>query len=104
MRLAFLLGSGASRPAGMPSVDDITRQVGSGENVVRDGSAFYLVEKLPPPEALGSPLKPVLSFVEQLRRICNTYFDSQEKPRVANYEDISYVARQIDDGLRSEYE
>jgi hypothetical protein len=32
------------------------------------------------------------------------YFLSQEKDRTTNYEDIAYVARQIEDGLLSEYE
>jgi len=36
--------------------------------------------------------------------LCDEYFRSQDKARITNYEDIAYVARQIKDGLTSEYE
>jgi hypothetical protein len=89
----------------MPTVKEITKQVRSGRNVVRHGGDFHLVEQLPRyHEAFTAPLAEVVAFVEELRQLCADYFASQDKNRVTNYEDIAYVARQIEDGLRSEYE
>jgi hypothetical protein len=39
-----------------------------------------------------------------MKRLCDDYFASQEKDRRTNYEDIANVARQIEDGLVSEYD
>jgi hypothetical protein len=43
VRVAFLLGSGISIPAGMPSTREITDQVLSGEGVMRqtDGNYYF---------------------------------------------------------------
>lgn len=105
MRLAVLLGSGASVGAGMPNVTQITEQVLSGRNVLCSGSDFHLRDELPPHhELFNERLGPVLGFVREIKRLCDLYFESQDKSRVTNYEDIAYVARQIDDGIMSEYE
>lgn len=105
MRLAVILGSGASVGAGMPNVTQITEQVLSGQNVLCSGSDFHVVEELPPHhELFNEPLGPVLSFVGEIKQLCDDYFASQDKSRATNYEDISYAARQIDDGIMSEYE
>jgi hypothetical protein len=105
MRLAILLGSGASRRAGMPDVREITEQVLSGHNVLCSGNDFRVLGGLPPnAEMFNQPLAVALAFVRDVKRLCDDYFASQEKDRVTNYEDIAYVARQIDDGITSEYE
>src|SRR4051794_16531820 len=44
MHIVFLLGSGISRDAGMPSVDDITAQVVSGEGVWRHTSGRFVLD------------------------------------------------------------
>lgn len=101
----MLLGSGSSVPAGMPTVDAITARVLSGHNVVRHGSDFRLVDRLPPNhEVVAAGVADVVRFVGNLKQLCDDYFASQEKDRTTNYEDIAYVARQIEDGLLSEYE
>ena len=94
----MLLGSGSSVHAGMPAVDEITQRVLSGESVMSIGGAHRIVEHLPP------KLPEIRAFVETVKRLCDEYFESQDKDRTTNYEDIAYVARQIDDGLMSEYE
>ena len=105
MRLIVLLGSGASLPAGMPCVSEITAQVLSGANTVRRGSDFFFHEDGVPPghEMTSDPLEPVVAFVRDLRTLCVNYFAEREKGRVTNFEDIAYVARQIEHGT-SEYE
>jgi SIR2-like domain len=101
----MLLGSGASLPAGMPSVAQITQRVLSGENVLKNGPDFRLVDQLPPNhEVFVEGVREIVGFVRELKTLCDDYFESQEKERTTNYEDIAYVARQIEDGLLSEYE
>jgi SIR2-like domain len=101
----MLLGSGSSVPARMPTVNEITHRVLSGENVLKHGSDFRVVDKLPPNhEVFIEGVREVVAFVGELKQLCDDYFRSQEKERATNYEDIAYVARQIDDGLLSEYE
>lgn len=101
----MLLGSGASVPAEMPTVDTITQRVLSGENVLKQGSDYRLVDELPPNhEVFRAGVREVVEFVRDVKELCDDYFRSQEKDRTTNYEDIAYVARQIEDGLLSEYE
>ena len=102
MFLAVLLGSGASVPAGMPSVAEITAQVLSGENVMRSGGSFRIADRLPEMhEPFTQPVREVTAFICQVQQLCVDYFASQDKDRVPNYEDISYIVSQISDGLRS---
>jgi hypothetical protein len=76
----------------------------SGKNVSCQGE-FHLVETLPPNhEVFEDRLRSVLPFVRELKRLCDEYFASQDKARETNYEDIAYIAQQIEDGITSEYE
>jgi hypothetical protein len=81
-------------------MDRITAQVLSAKNVVRHGSEFRLLDELPPDHsAFTDSVDSVAEFVGDLKLLCDTYFASQQKERITNYEDIAYVARQIEDGL-----
>jgi SIR2-like domain len=105
VKVVMLLGSGSSQHAGMPSVDQITARVLSGENAMSVGGAYRMVERLPPNhEIFNQELPKILRFVEEVEQLCDEYFESQAKERTTNYEDIAYVARQVADGLTSEYE
>jgi hypothetical protein len=89
----------------MPTVGEITHRIVTGERVMGTGSGFRAVDQLPAHHELFSQnLAEILGFVRTLRDLCDDYFGSQDKNRTTNYEDISYVARQIEDGLMSEYE
>ena len=101
----MLSGSGTSVAAGMPTVSEITTRVLSGENVLRQGSDYGVVNDLGPNhEVFTAGVAEVVRFVGDLKELCDDYFASQEKNRTTNYEDIAYVARQIEEGLLSEYE
>ncbi len=56
------------------------------------------------PRRIWRDLDAILAFVGELKQLCDDYFAWQVKSRVTNCEDIAYVARQIDDGIMSEYE
>jgi hypothetical protein len=103
----MLLGSGASIYAGAPTVSEITQRVLTGNNVMWTGSAWHVVDQLPPHhEVFLERLPAIVAFVSEMKEQCDTYFRSQDKTRETNYEDVAYVARQIKDGLGldAEYE
>jgi SIR2-like domain len=101
----MLLGSGSSVLAGMPTVVQITQRILTGNNVMWMGSGWRAVDQLPPNhEILIQELPGNVAFVSELKQLCDEYFAAQDKNRKTNYEDIAYVARQIEDGLSSEYE
>jgi hypothetical protein len=105
VKVVMLLGSGASVYAGMPTVGAITQRVLTGTPVMWTGSAWRAVDQLPPNhEVFLDRLPGIVELVGELRELCDKYFASQDKDRETNYEDIAYVARQIEDGLTSEYE
>ncbi len=72
-RLVFLFGSGISKPAGLPSTDEITRTVLAGHS--------------------GSSPNTVVKFLGVLQDLLNEYF--KEHRRSANYEDIYYACKQL---------
>jgi SIR2-like domain len=98
--MVFLLGSGTSIDAGMPDVETITRQVVSGEGVFLHSANVFLINADNPNYArYRPPVEPVLAFVGDLCELAHGYYG-----RDPNYEEISQIARQIDDALSGEYE
>lgn len=71
-RTAFLLGSGVSRPAGFPSVEELTKTILSGDTFLRDLCTRF-----------------------------NSYYQ-RALGRLANYEDLFYVVSQLHDELIGE--
>lgn len=101
-RLVFLLGSGVSRAARMPSMSEITDVVNSG---IRDGRPY---KKGTDERYYNSPaiidMKPdafasVLAFIREIQRLCSKYFR-----REVSYEDTAYVVWQINDEQSGNYE
>jgi hypothetical protein len=105
IRIAFLLGSGISIPAGLPSTSEITKRVLSGERVMRhsDGN-YYFGDPLYAHVGLSDEYVPrVLMFLARLKpEIDMYYFDHVW--RSTNYEDLYYVASQIHDSELAEYD
>ena len=84
MKVAFLIGAGASKPAGMPQTDEITRQVLSGEGCRSEDR--------------------ITNFLTLIRDHCTEYFGEYGKVRTPNYEDLYYAVAQIADHVTQEYE
>jgi hypothetical protein len=104
MQLVVLLASGASIPSGMPSVRTITERMLSGENVFRHtDKRFYLVERI---EAHHDtePVQAAVGFLQDLKTIADRYYAVHDSAHETNYEDLAYMARQIDDAISFEYE
>ncbi|HKO26316.1 MAG TPA: SIR2 family protein [Solirubrobacteraceae bacterium] len=94
MRTAFLLGSGISIDAKMPSVDDVTTQVMSGEGVWRhtDGSFVLGSSSSAVYELYRPPVGPILRFTADLAARATEFFR-----REPNYEQIAQLAQAIAD-------
>jgi hypothetical protein len=104
-RTAFLVGSGLSSAMGLPRIGEITQQVLSGENVVRHTNGKYYIDKngeLGPADDTLS-VRRVLLFLQRLRSEIDSYYRWSVE-RVANYEDMYFVAGQIADSELRDYE
>ena len=100
MRTVFILGSGISLDAGMPSVSAITEQVLSGDGVIRHTTGSYVIDGVNPNFAwLRRPVEPVLQLIDELARAAASYLG--EAP---NYEQVSLLASQVHDALSGEHE
>jgi hypothetical protein len=97
-KVSFLLGSGVSKRAGMPSVKDITEIVLSGMGVARyTGGNYYIGE--PDPITVGY-VERVVEFLKRIYPEIKDYYGSRsyyppDYERTINYEDLYYVALQI---------
>lgn len=84
----------------MPRVKTITEQVVAGEGVFLDTDKVFRIHAGDPKQELHrDPVEPVLALVADLRALSLDYFGRQP-----NYEEISQLARQLDDALSYEYE
>jgi hypothetical protein len=103
LKIAFLFGSGISIPAGMPSTQDITKLVLSGENIMRDTDGNFYFGK-PKFAHVGFPdeyVPRILKYLERLKSEIDLYY-SNDPERNTNYEDLHYIASQIDDSEMGE--
>jgi hypothetical protein len=90
----------------MPSVDEISRQVFSGEGVIRHGDATYYLSgrRVGMDEYYRARAAPAIAFADRLRGIADRYFADFLDGRSANYEDVANFAKQISDAISGEYE
>jgi SIR2-like domain len=106
MAVVFLLGSGISLNAGIPSVGTISEQIFSGDGVIRHSDATYY---LADPggsnyDDYRTRAEPAIRFVQRLRGLADRYFAEVLDERSANYEDVANLAKQIADAISGEYE
>jgi hypothetical protein len=104
-KLSFLLGSGVSLPAGMPSVSQITEKVMSGTGVMRHTDANYYFDQ-PLYAYAGFPdeyIPRVVAFLRRLSVEVKQYYSSDHE-RVVNYEELFYAATQIHDSEVGEHD
>jgi SIR2-like domain len=104
-RVAFLIGAGASVAAGLPSTGDLTATVLAGD-VHRGSNSSYYPGTHPNPAAV--PPEPdyiaaVRAQVSELKGEVDAFYSGYPF-RVANYEDIYYLAAQVSDALSGEYD
>jgi len=98
MRIAFLLGSGVSIPAEMPSTENITEKILSGEGIMRHTDGHYYFDR-PLFAHIGIPdeyVSQVVIFLKRLKVEIDLYYLYQPW-HFTNYEDLYYVVSQIED-------
>lgn len=102
-RIAFLLGSGVSSSAGMPSTGELTGRVLSGAGVRRhpDGAYYFDAAHSDAP-ADGSVLR-IRRFLHRLKAEIDGYYRDQPEHHT-DYEDLYYAASQIHDSELREYD
>jgi hypothetical protein len=101
--ITFLLGSGISVAAEMPGVGLLTQQVLSGENVVRYAGTFGVVGDDSPIERI-SQNDLTLNFVRRLSNLDDDFYEHFGVSHEVSYEEIAYVAAQLDDCVMFDYE
>lgn len=108
MRFCVLLGSGVSRPASLPSVNDITSQMLVSEDFFRDSDEIYRrVSTVQPSTQLVQIQMPEMDRIKQFLRWFKGHAElryAADNTRQVNYEDLAYLAAQIHDDAFNEYE
>jgi len=97
--ISFLVGSGISIAAEMPGVEDLTRHVLSGENLIRYAGTFAVVEDSSRFLDRVDDGDPTLQFVRHLRELAGTFYSRFGFERDIDYEDPGGVANQNDGGI-----
>lgn len=101
-KIAFLVGSGLSSSAGMPSTKDITDQVLSAGRESSEQSVFRPRDKADTSDQeIG--LEHILGFLRCLKQEVDRYYADQPEHHT-DYEDLYYAASQICDSERGEYD
>ena len=101
--VTLLLGSGVSLSAGMPSTQDITRLVVSGEGAWRHTDERYILTGDPNHSLEPESVPLVLSFLSSLAKLAEQYYGPTFSAH-ANYEELFYLARQVADCETREYD
>lgn len=104
-RAAFLLGAGVSLAAGMPSTSELTAKVLEGA-VSRGMDSHYRLGLAQPWNAENWSLDHVglvMVVVHELKTEVDAFY-SGYPARIANYEDIYYLAVQIADAMSGEFD
>jgi len=102
--IAFLLGSGASIPAGIPSTHELSEIIYQGNGICRNSNGYYYFG---PPQFENAKEIYVPAIVQFLNRIKIEEAKAREKLGLilsSNYEDNYYSCHQIMDCITGEYE
>ena len=97
-RVSFLFGSGISIRAGMPTVDQITEKILSGNGVMRHTDEQYYIRS--PDRVMIGYVERVVAFLNRLHAEIKGYYNSRDyygsdSGRKINYEELYYVALQM---------
>ena len=99
IKIAFLLGSGISIPAGMPKLHEITERVLSGKDIYYATGEEIFTSYKPNLPITEENVPRVLKFLYMLKVEIDYYYEKhrfkQDTSYCANYEDLYYAASQI---------
>ena len=94
-RITFLLGAGASIPAGYSSTECLTEKILAPEGYFRHTVGKYCPDAVPPETDYTTPV--VRRIIRWLFEQTQEYFQGRKNPKKSNYEDIYYLASQLRD-------
>lgn len=106
MKATFLLGSGISIPAKIPSLKRLTDSILSGEEFILQSDGELIRIGTCPEHQIREGrerVRRVLIFLDWLKTHANSRY-AELAERWVNYEDLAYLAEQISDDLANEYE
>ncbi|MGH8469576.1 MAG: SIR2 family protein [Gammaproteobacteria bacterium] len=96
MRIAFLLGSGASRPT-LPDTADLTDKIQKGDGYAHSDGTYFKGQPLYAYLQIPDTHVPyICSFLRWLNCHVSRYYE-HDLGRTANYEDLYYLVEQIHD-------
>ena len=109
LRIAFLLGSGISIPAGILSTHQLTECILSGIDIIRNGKARHHSDDTFSFHYTDTGAKENDEYVSRIVPLLNKlkaeidlyYF---QNGRTGNYEDLYYVVNQIEESLSGDHE
>ena len=103
-RIAFLLGSGISCPAGLPSIGEITDCVLSGKRFRKHSSNVWEMTKQVNGKQtdISKDVWRVTTFLKRLKAEADLYY-LYDKDRTTNYEDLYHLAAQVNDSVMGKY-
>ncbi|MDB6019239.1 MAG: hypothetical protein JWR19_3728 [Pedosphaera sp.] len=97
MKLMLFLGSGVSKPSGLPCVGEITDALLNDPWVRHTNGVFY------PANGVTAGLKEITPTLQRFLKLLKSYADGYSALRngqESNYEDLFYLARQLADDSR----
>ena len=94
-RITFLLGAGASIPAGYDSTKCLTEKILDPEGYSRHTGGKYSSDAASPGTDYTTPV--VRRSIRWLFEQTQEYFQGRKNPKKSNYEDIYYLASQLRD-------
>src|SRR5450830_1543769 len=97
--IVFLLGSGASLGANMPSVRTLTERILSGDGVIRHTDGCYYIFRPRNYSEAHEAVERNVAFLGELKTIANHYFAVHWPGRQADYEDLADLCHEIDDAI-----
>ena len=101
-RIAFLIGSGVSIPAKLPSTGDITKILHTGRGISYDSGSkvFHWVDC---PDSTSSDIVPLRDLFNRVKVESDLYYHRKPERRT-NYEDVYDLIVQMRDSLSGDYD
>jgi len=103
-KITFLFGSGLSIPVKMPSTEEITKLVLSGQGIYRHSTGHYDFGKPLYQQPVDLCVSLIVEFLNNLYKEILTFYDEYKFKAKTNYEDLYNITEQISDNLLGEYE
>lgn len=100
-KISFLFGAGVSIPAGLPTTQDITDRILSGDDIHRHSCDNYCIGPPVNMQKEDKYVNKITQYLKYLRILTDKFYKDF---RTTNYEDLYYINNQILDCFSGEYD